>query len=110
MSGEKKYYLANLSANTDLRTLTATIKAPHQQLKDFEGRSWQGLHRHARMTMIACAFLQHRRLKTAKRKKDQRAATSTNIARRAPSHRRIGRSATTAGMPVLQKMDLTGLC
>jgi SRSO17 transposase len=27
MSGEKKYYLANLPANTDLRTLAATIKA-----------------------------------------------------------------------------------
>ena len=119
MSGEKKYYLANLSAKTDLRTLAATIKArwiceqAHQQLKEelgldhFEGRSWQGLHRHTLMTMIAYAFLQHRRLKTARRKKkNQWTATSTNLARRAPSHRRIGRSATTAAMPVLQKMDL----
>ena len=81
MSGEKKYYLANLSAKTDLRTLAATIKArwiceqAHQQLKEelgldhFEGRSWQGLHRHTLMTMIAYAFLQHRRLKTARREK-----------------------------------------
>jgi len=73
-SGEKKYYLANLPAETNLRTLAATIKArwiceqAHQQLKEelgldhFEGRSWQGLHRHALMTMIAYAFLQHRRL------------------------------------------------
>jgi len=119
MSGEKKYYLANLSPKTDLRTLAATIKArwiceqAHQQLKEelgldhFEGRSWQGLHRHVLMTMIAYAFLQHRRLKTANReKKNQRAATSTDTARRAPSHRRIGRSATTAAMPLLQKMDL----
>jgi SRSO17 transposase len=57
MSGEKKYYLANLTAKTDLRTLAATIKArwiceqAHQQMKEelgldhFEGRSWQGLHR-----------------------------------------------------------------
>ncbi|SPP97117.1 protein of unknown function [Bradyrhizobium vignae] len=70
-SGEKKYYLANLPAAADLRTLAATIKArwiceqAHQQLKEelgldhFEGRSWQGLHRHALMTMIAYAFLQH---------------------------------------------------
>jgi SRSO17 transposase len=35
----------------------------HQQLKEelgldhFEGRSWQDLHRHALMTMIAYAFL-----------------------------------------------------
>jgi SRSO17 transposase len=74
-SGEKKYYLANLPAATDLRTLVATIKArwiceqAHQQLKEelgldhFEGRSWQGLHRHALMTMLAFAFLQFRRLK-----------------------------------------------
>jgi len=80
-SGEKKYYLANLPAKTDLRTLAATIKArwiceqAHQQLKEelgldhFEGRSWQGLLRHALMTMIAYAFLQHRRLATARRKK-----------------------------------------
>jgi hypothetical protein len=39
MSGEKKYYLANLPAKADLRTLAATIKArwiceqAHQQLK-----------------------------------------------------------------------------
>src|SRR5205823_11480261 len=45
-------------------------------LDHFEGRSWQGLHRHALMTMIAYAFLQHRRPKTARReKKNQRAAT-----------------------------------
>ena len=68
MSGEKKYYLANLPAKTDLRTLATTIKArwiceqAHQQMKEelgldhFEGRSWQGLHRHALMTMIAYAF------------------------------------------------------
>src|SRR5450756_1540948 len=80
-SGEKKYYLASLSAKTDLRTLAATIKArwvceqAHQQLKEelgldhFEGRSWQGLHRHALMTMIAYVFLQHRRLAAARRKK-----------------------------------------
>jgi SRSO17 transposase len=119
MSGEKKYYLANLSFKTDLRTLAATIKArwiceqAHQQLKEelgldhFEGRSWQGLHRHALMTMIAYAFLQHCRLKTTKReKKNQRAAASADIARRAPSNPRTDRSTTTATMSVLQKMDL----
>jgi SRSO17 transposase len=119
MSGEKKYYLANLPAKTHLRTLAATIKArwiceqAHQQLKEelgldhFEGRSWQGLHRHALMTMIAYAFLQYRRLKTARReKKNQRAATSTNFASRARGHPRTHRSATTATMPALPKMDL----
>jgi SRSO17 transposase len=73
-SGERKYYLANLPAATPLEELAATIKArwvceqAHQQLKEelgldhFEGRSWTGLHRHALMTMIALAFLQHLRL------------------------------------------------
>src|ERR1700752_2902168 len=117
-SGERKYYLANLPAKTDLRTLAAAIKArwiceqAHQQLKEelgldhFEGRSWQGLHRHALMTMIAYAFLQYRRLKTARReKKNQRAAAATDIARRAPGHPRTHRSTTATAMPTLQKMD-----
>ncbi|HKU08807.1 MAG TPA: IS701 family transposase, partial [Bradyrhizobium sp.] len=69
--------------------------------------SWQGLHRHALMTMIAYAFLQYRRLKTARReKKNQRAAAATDIARRAPGHPRTHRSTTAAAMPALQKMDL----
>jgi len=38
-------------------------------LNHFEGRSWQGLHRHALMTMIAYAFLQQQRLQTAKQEK-----------------------------------------
>ena len=118
-SGEKKYYLANLPAKTDLRTLAATIKArwvceqAHQQLKEelgldhFEGRSWQGLHRQALMTMIAYAFLQHRRLKTARReKKNQRPTTEANLAGGAPSHSRTRRPPATATMPTLRKMDL----
>jgi len=92
-SGEKKYYLSNLPAGTDLRSLAATIKArwiceqAHQQMKEelgldhFEGRSWQGLHRHALMTMIAYGFLQHRRLATAGReKKNRRTTTPTQLA------------------------------
>ena len=68
----------------DIATGSSHFEQAHQQLKEelgldhFEGRSWQGLHRHALMTMIAYAFLQYRRLKTAKReKKNQRTATST---------------------------------
>lgn len=80
-TGERKYYLSNLPADTPLKKLAGAIKArwvceqAHQQLKEelgldhFEGRSWQGLHRHALMTMIAFAFLQARRLKAAGRKK-----------------------------------------
>jgi hypothetical protein len=54
--------------------------------------------------MIAYAFLQYRRLKTARReKKNQRAAASANLARRAPGHPRTHRA---AAMPPLPKMDL----
>ena len=118
MSGEKKYYLANLPAKAGLLALAATIKArwvceqAHQQLKEelgldhFEGRSWQGLHRHALMTMIAYAFLQHRRLAAARRKKkNQRATASADSARRAPRHPRTHRSTTATAMPALPKMD-----
>jgi SRSO17 transposase len=121
MSGEKKYYLANLPADTDLCTLAATIKArwvceqAHQQLKEelgldhFEGRSWQGLHRHALMTMIAYAFLQHRRLAPARRKKkSQRATPSADLARRTPRHSRTHRASTATAMSALPKMDLQG--
>ena len=120
MSGERKYYLANLPATTDLRSLAATIKArwiceqAHQQLKGelgldhFEGRSWQGLHRHALMTMIAYAFLQHCRLAAARRrkKKNPRASASADFARRAQRHPRVLRSPTAAAMPALSNMDL----
>jgi hypothetical protein len=59
------------------------------------------------MTMIACAFLQHRRLATARReKKNQQAAASANFARRALRHSSTLRSTATASMPTLSKMDL----
>jgi SRSO17 transposase len=77
--GERKYYLSNLAPGTSLRALAAAIKARwvceqvHQQPKQelglghFEGRSWTGLHRHALMTCIACAYLQHLRLAAHRR-------------------------------------------
>jgi hypothetical protein len=87
-SGERKYYLSNLPPGTSRRRLAATIKArwvceqAHQQLKQelglgaFEGRSWTGLHRHALMSCIAFAYLQHLRLRAAaargKRRSPQR--------------------------------------
>ena len=73
-TGERKYYLSNLPAETPLEVLAALIKARwvceqlHQQLKDelgldhFEGRSWRGLHHHALLCLLAFAFLQHLRL------------------------------------------------
>jgi SRSO17 transposase len=118
-SGEKKYYLANLPAKTDLHVLAATIKArwiceqAHQQLKEelgldhFEGRSWQGLHRHALMTMIAYAFLQYRRLAaTRRKKKNLRSTPSANSARRTSRHSRALSSTTSTAVSILPKMDM----
>lgn len=118
-SEEKKYYLANLPAATDLRTLVTTIKArwvceqAHQQLKEelgldhFEGRSWQGLHRHTLMTMIAFAFLQHRRLKKVQReKKNQRTTASTELASCASRHRQAHHSTAASAMPALSQVVL----
>jgi SRSO17 transposase len=113
-SGEQKYYLANLPADADLRTLAATIKArwvceqAHQQLKEelgldhFEGRSWRGLHRHALMTMIAYAFLQHLRLAAASGgKKNLGRPASTDAAGHTKSHRRRPGARAALPMPTL---------
>jgi SRSO17 transposase len=119
-SGERKYTLSNLPADTDLHTLAAAIKArwaceqAHQQLKDelgldhFEGRSWTGLHRHALLTMIAFAFLQHRRLTQVRRGKNRLLAPApAEPARHPASHPRRPRPATPADqMPALPTMDL----
>jgi len=101
VSGERKCCPANLPDDANLRTLAATIKArwvceqAHQRLKEelgldhFEGRSWRGLHRHALMTMIACAFLQHRRLAAASGgKRNPARPAATDAARHPQSHRR----------------------
>lgn len=107
-NGERKYYLSNLPPRTPLRALAAAIKArwvceqAHQQLKQelglshFEGRSWTGLHRHALMTCIAFAYLQHLRLVRHRRQTGpgenpasrSGAAALTKLARRAPRHHR----------------------
>ena len=118
-TGEQKYYVSNLPTDATIKTLAATIKArwvceqAHQQLKEelgldhFEGRSWQGLHRHALMTMLAFAFLQHSRLKKARwGKKNQRTTASTKLAGRPSRHRGVHRPTATAAMPTLPKTDL----
>jgi SRSO17 transposase len=113
-SGERKYYLSNLPADADLKTLAAAIKArwvceqAHQQLKEelgldhFEGRSWHGLHRHALMTMIAYAYLQTRRLaKASGGKKNPQRAAAADVARD-PARRPIHpRSRAALSMPTL---------
>jgi SRSO17 transposase len=114
-TGEQKYYLSNLPADTKLRALAAAIKArwiceqAHQQLKEelgldhFEGRSWTGLHRHCLMAMIAFAFLQSRRLKAAGRKKKSRGTTATtDDAGHQASHPSSLRTPTTRPMPSLR--------
>jgi SRSO17 transposase len=104
-SGERKYYLSNLPPRTSLRALAAAIKVrwvceqAHQQLKQelglghFEGRSWTGLHRHALMTRIAVAWLQHLRLAEQRStgpgknaRSGSRTATIAELASPAPHH------------------------
>ena len=118
-SGERKYYLSNLPDSTPLKRLAATIKArwvceqAHQQLKEelgldhFEGRSWTGLHRHALMTLIAFAFLQHQRLAAAGREKKPRSASSAEPARNPGRTRPAHGEGTlvTSHMPPLPTMD-----
>src|SRR5918998_5306669 len=123
-NGERKYHLSNLPPRTSLRALAAATKArwvcerAHQQLKQelglghFEGRSWTGLHRHALMTCIAFAYLQHLRLAGHRRSTGpgenapppSGAATVAEPARGPPRHRRTAvRAPRRAGpMPALQ--------
>ena len=113
-TGERKYYLSNLPADTPVKALAGAIKArwvceqAHQQLKEelgldhFEGRSWQGLHRHCLMCMIALAFLQSQRLKQARGgKKIPRTPTPTKPASRAKGNTRHARPAAANPMPTL---------
>jgi SRSO17 transposase len=121
-TGEHKYYLSNLSTDTPITVLASTIKArwiceqAHQQLKEelgldhFEGRSWHGLHRHALMTMIAYAFLQHHRLATARRgKKNQWTATTAKLTRRASSYHHSHHSRAAFALSALPQMVQLGI-
>ena len=106
VSGERKYYLSNMPADADLAALAATIKArwvceqAHQQMKEelgldhFEGRSWAGLHRHALMTMIAFAFLQHLRLRASGGKKNRHRPAPADPARDPTRHHDGSRAAS----------------
>ena len=113
-SGEHKYYLANLPADTELKKLAAAIKArwvceqAHQQLKEelgldhFEGRSWHGLRRHALMTMIAYAYLQSRRLAQASGgKKNPGRAAAADVAGDTTRRHRHPRPRAALSMPAL---------
>ena len=113
-TGERKYYLSNLPADTPLTQLAGAVKArwvceqAHQQLKEelgldhFEGRSWTGLHRHTLMTIIAYAFLQARRLERASReKKKRRPSTATQSPGSPRGNRCRIRPTATLHMPPL---------
>lgn len=77
-SGEIKYYMSNLPADASLLRLVRIIKRrwvceqAHREAKDelgldhFEGRSWNGLHHHALLVMMALLFVQETRLKKAR--------------------------------------------
>jgi SRSO17 transposase len=72
--GERKYDVCNLPPAPPLARLVEVTKRrwscelTHRELKDevgldhFEGRSWQGLHHHAVLCMVALSFLQWLRL------------------------------------------------
>lgn len=118
-TGERKFYLSNLPPRTSLRALAFAIKArwvceqAHQQLKGelglghFEGRSWTGLHRHALMTCIAFAYLQHLRLAGQSRTRSGENAdpqtgptTATQPARRPSRHHRQAVRSPDAARPM----------
>jgi SRSO17 transposase len=119
-TGERKYYLSNLPADTPLKKLAGAIKArwvceqAHQQLKEelgldhFEGRSWTGLHRHTLMTMIAYAFLQFRRLKQAGGgKKNPRPTAAAKPPSNPAGHSHCPRPAASKAMPTLPQIPLS---
>ena len=68
-AGETKYYFTGLPAKTSLKELAKAVRArwPIEQfyqdtgqlcgLGDFQGRSWNGLHRHVALVMLSYSFL-----------------------------------------------------
>jgi SRSO17 transposase len=100
LTGQRKYYLTNHSADTPLEELAAAIKArwvceqAHQQMKEelgldhLECRNWLALRHHALLTMMALCFLQHRRLggKKVRRQSRSRPAASALPARDPAPH------------------------
>jgi hypothetical protein len=108
-SGEKKYYLANLPAKTDLRTLAATINArwiceqAHQQLNSglITSRDDPGKASHDRLRIPPAS---PSRTSGAEKKK-QRSTASAELAGRTPRHRRSHSSTANSAMSSLQKTN-----
>jgi len=73
---ETKYYFSTLPADTPLTQLAAFVRArwPIEQfyeeakqecgLGDYQGRRWDGLHRHVALVMLAYSFLVYQRMTT----------------------------------------------
>ncbi|MBS7701451.1 hypothetical protein [Chelatococcus sp. YT9] len=71
------------------------------------GVACTGLHRHTVMAMIAHAFLQSRRLKQAKRKKNPGSASSADLASGPGRHHRDLRGVTINTMSALRPTALS---
>jgi SRSO17 transposase len=112
-NGERKYYFTNRCGNTPRLTLVRAIKARrvceqgHQQMKDelgldhYEGRSWLGLHHHAPLTMMALAYLQHRRLNCTEQSGGKASIHRTRPATAAIPARRAARQHRALYLPSL---------
>ena len=104
-TGERKLHLTNHPPEASLEQLAAAIKArwcceqAHQQLKEelgldhYEGRSWRGLHHHAKLCQMALAFLQSVRVggkkgRPSPQARRPRPATPADAARGAPHDQR----------------------
>lgn len=77
--GERKWYYSNLPAETSIERLVAlaharwVIEQFYREAKgecgfdDYQGRSWQGLHRHLALSMLTYTFLMQQRAATSRR-------------------------------------------
>ena len=116
-TGERKYHLSNLPADTPLERLAGLIKArwsceqAHQQMKEelgldhLECRSWRALEHHALLTMLAFLFLQHLRLREKSLRSARRQPAAAAEPARRPPLDRTRRHQRHAALPALSAAD-----